>query len=866
MLEIRELAGLARDREPLCRGVPLPRGWLGPGQPLRLRGEEDGCALPVQLAPLSYWPDGSIRWCLLDFQISLAPFGRISATLEREPCAPDEAPVVRVERRGDTWHVNTGAASFEVRSDLSPLPAQVRVAGEERLLRAGELTLVDGGGRTRAARLLRTDLEAAGPLRATLASEGRFSGRRGRLLRFICRLHFFAGHRLVRADLCLGNTGAARHSGGFWDLGDPGSFPVGDLSVRFAPTPAGGRPVLVSVDGGQSYAEAGADCSVYQDSSGGERWDSTNHAGPDGKPLPRFRGYRLQSAGRARSEAGRATPILRAGGAAGARVAATVQRFWQEFPTALEHRGGMLRAGLFPGERGVPHELQGGERKTRTVFLEFDGAENALRWVHQPLVPVLSREWVSRSGALPFLPERADVFDWEELIRGVVSGPSAFEARRETIDEYGWRNFGELYADHEAVRRAEPRPLVSHYNNQYDPLHGFLRQFLLRGDPRWFVLAHELARHVRDIDVYHTARDRAEYNHGMFWHTEHYQDAATCSHRSFSRHHTRSYGEQSFGGGPSPEHCYTRGLVLHHLLTGEPASRDTVLELAGWIRRVNREPSTLLGSLHLLIRNRRVLAAESRPEGLGPGRHPLTRASGNGIETLLDAFELTGERSWLEEAEGMIRGCAGPQDDIDRRDLLNAELRWSYTVCLQAVARYLEVKRERDEIDGMYAYARRTLLHYADWMERNEYHYLDRKDQLEFPTETWAAQDLRKARVLLAAALHAEPGRRERLARRGCAFFEESMERYRSFDTAGLTRPLALLLQNCELYQCFRAGPGGAVEPFPAPSADRPEAPGRRVPRGALGLVLDQLAHALRETSPAEELRWVRSRLRSRRR
>ena len=40
--------------------------------------------------------------------------------------------------------------------------------------------------------------------------------------------------------------------------------------------------------------------------------------------------------------------------------------------------------------------------------------------------------------------------------------------RREIIDEYGWRNFGEIYADHEAVYHQGRGPFVSHYNNQYD--------------------------------------------------------------------------------------------------------------------------------------------------------------------------------------------------------------------------------------------------------------------------------------------------------------------------------------------------------------------------------------------------------------
>ena len=60
---------------------------------------------------------------------------------------------------------------------------------------------------------------------------------------------------------------------------------------------------------------------------------------------------------------------------------------------------------------------------------------------------------------------------------------------------------------------------------QYDPLAGFAYQFLRSGDPRWWALMEDLAAHVRDIDTYHTDRDKSAYNHGLFWHTVHYVDA-----------------------------------------------------------------------------------------------------------------------------------------------------------------------------------------------------------------------------------------------------------------------------------------------------------------------------------------------------
>ena len=81
------------------------------------------------------------------------------------------------------------------------------------------------------------------------------------------------------------------------------------------------------------------------------------------------------------------------------------------------------------------------------------------------------------------------------------------------------------------------------------------------GDVRWYQLMRDLARHVIDIDIYHTQEDRPAYNGGLFWHTDHYTDAATATHRSYSRANRDTQGGSRYGGGPSNEHNYTTGLL-----------------------------------------------------------------------------------------------------------------------------------------------------------------------------------------------------------------------------------------------------------------------------------------------------------------
>ena len=122
------------------------------------------------------------------------------------------------------------------------------------------------------------------------------------------------------------------------------------------------------------------------------------------------------------------------------------------------------------------------------------------------------------------------------------------------------------------------------------------------------------------------------------------------------------------------------------------------------------------------------------------------------MNTLLDGYRLTGERMFLDKAEQIVRRCIHPADDIESRNLLDAENKWFYTMFLQALGRYLDLKAERGQLDRMYAYARASLLSYARWMADHEYPFLEKPAILEYPTETWPAQDMRKSEIFEAAA------------------------------------------------------------------------------------------------------------------
>jgi hypothetical protein len=473
-----------------------------------------------------------------------------------------------------------------------------------------------------------------------------------------------------------------------------------------------------------------------------------------------MRGYRMRSGSDERTGL-RATPVVTMSNA-NTSVTVTMPKFWQNFPAAIAANDHSLAVRLFPADFADVHEIQGGEQKTHEVFLAFDRdtvTADPLAWCRSRLVAHVEPRWYCHGAALPYLTvaEEAGSTVQRELVDCAIIGTDTFEHKREVVDHYGWRHFGEIYGDHEAVRQPG---LVSHYNNQYDPICGFARQFFSTNDVRWWTAMMELAAHVVDIDVYHTVEDKWGYNRGLFWHTYHYGDADIATHRTYPR----ACGGKTHGGGPSGEHNYTTGLMLHYFLTGDVASREAAIDLGQYVVDADDCLKTIF---KWLDRGHTGFPTASGTMAYqGPGRGPA-----NSLNALLDALRLSGRPEFLDKAEQLIRRCIHPADDVPSRHLLDAERKWFYTMFLQSLGKYLDEKIARGEADQMWAYGRASLLHYAHWMADHERPYLDHPDGLEFPTETWAAQDIRKSDVFYFAAQHAEGAERARFLERAEYFF-----------------------------------------------------------------------------------------------
>jgi hypothetical protein len=796
----------SRQAEPVTLGLPLPMGLVADERCLTLAGA--GGNVPLQASVLERWPDGSIRWVLLDFQadaprtyhLRLARPGVGTSGLNVRDChgAAEIASSTAVFRVSGLGPFRLDVCSLD--ADIPTHRVALEIRGQSDTLMQPEVSSVEW--------------ETIGPLRSVLLVRASVALEASRSLQLALRLHFYAGSPTVRFDVAVTNPAPARHVDGFWELGDAGSVLLRDLTVRVETGPP--QQAMYSTEPGGPLQATTLPFELYQDSSGGEHWNSRVHVNRDGIVPLSFCGYRVR-AGAVTGGGSRATPVLWTDDGAH-RTGIAVRHFWQNAPKSLEATGSHLRLRLFPRQFADLHEIQGGERKTHTFHVAF-GTDTVssvpLDWVRQPAFVAASAEHYCAAGAVPYLlpqPE-APRDEYEQLITSIVEGPHSFTQRREEIDEYGWRSFGDIYADHESAYYSGPRPIVSHYNNQYDAIAGFAHQFLRSADPRWWSSMDELASHVRDIDIYHTDDDKAAYAGGLFWHTAHYVDAGRSTHRCYPK------APGVPGGGPANEHAYSTGLMLHYFLTGDVASRDAALGLADWVIRMddgNRTP------LRWLAGGATGLASKTHSlDYHGPGR-----GAGNAIVVLLNGYRLSGRPEYLTQAEALIRRCVHPCDDVGSRGLLDPESRWSYTVFFQSLGRYLDEKILRNDLDATYAYARDSLLLYARWMHEHEYLYLEKPELLEYPTETWAAQDVRKSDVLLFAAKHATAAAdRDGFIARADALFDGAMTMLAARPTKFTARPRVILMGSGFMRYAFRpgrvfprapAGPSHVAGPGPA--------------------------------------------------
>ena len=584
---------VAFSSTPVTSGIPFPSGHLADSTKVCLL-DAGGQAVPLQTESLCQWPDGSIRWLLLDFQTDLAPKGlaqyRLEYGLDVESADTPDSPVTVSEDNGRIV-VDTGALEAVFSADSQSILESLKLNGGSGLtFQHALLSLENYYGfpparyGNRPAKTLQ--VETVGSMRTVIKAEGRYEPLSGfeSGFAYVLRFHFYAGSSALKIEHTFVNTtpetseGSGPAESAISRTSAAHQVPIVGLRTVSLHLPAPEGDGLRYVSGIEEDDPLAGDLAglyearLIQSTSSACRLFECASNGADGVwERMTDAALKVQHA-RAAGWAGVETSKL------GLTVA--VRDFWQQYPKAfrLSHRG--IDLDLWTSERipsvlgsDPPFNCVQGESKTHEIFLSFTSGEidrdraEAFQYHLRAETPC---EWACSSGALapiaPADPDRFPVYEaavaaldvdrmghggghwWHKIVTD--GGEDS-----ETYDRYGMENWGD-------------NPLIWGYqtkyrmwsNCEYDLAHTAFQEYLRSGNSAYCYRAIQAARHVRDVDTIH--------------HSTVAPETVGAPHHHWIHHCIQP---------PNSGHLWSEGIVEHYWLTGDKRSLDVVWKLGDYL-------------------------------------------------------------------------------------------------------------------------------------------------------------------------------------------------------------------------------------------------------------------------------------------
>jgi exo-rhamnogalacturonan lyase-like protein len=505
-LTVQEPANVARAADPVTTGVPFAQGALPAGTALAL-ADAAGKAVPVQTRVLAKWPDGSIKWVLVDFQTAaLAAGGEVTYGLVKGAPATLAQPI-KVSETKNAIIVDTGAMQISLSLEQFELFKSVKIGGAEVLAgeTAGALHITDLAGKVRTSmsgelKDYKLKVVESGPIRTVVRATGEMQANDKLRLGFTCWYNFYAGQKFVRVFFTTRNLAGSSHTAtdqsSVRDIAyqasvvqrNPKNLAVEAVDLVLK-TKLTAKSYVLGGDKPITGALAGKSVKLYQDSSSGWTWQVAEKAIRDpriienqkfmksiSKPnLPyfeyskniysglldkkrytgcTFRGYKTYADGK---ESGRGERA--AGWAQLGETTVGVRYFWQKYPKAFElGADGTIRIALWPKDWSSQHVFEGRTHKTHELLFAFGDSKPAetFKRFDRRLLATAPNTYYCASGAFNgyLMPEnRKEYPRFEDMALTAVkcgvnkninpSWDSSLEIEREKYDQYGVWHFGD---------------------------------------------------------------------------------------------------------------------------------------------------------------------------------------------------------------------------------------------------------------------------------------------------------------------------------------------------------------------------------------------------------------------------------------
>lgn len=537
-ITVEEPTGVVRENWPVTRGIPFRKGELFDHHMVSLRNSK-GELVPVQLKPLVFWEDRSIKWLLVDFQASLPAQANVDFVIEVND-SPMQSPVnkeVSLIAKDDTFVFDNGI----LRAEISVLDGfrildQVILngktvlegsscngfilrtsAGEDFLSRFGVIT--------------ETRIEEAGPLRAVLYIAGDHRNKQSeKLFRYEARLTAYAGISWMDLEYTFIND----HDEEFTDLQE----------VSFSLTPDLRAATTGMVGAYKHTYKFSEPFSIYQDQpcryfffSGSRIYDENGVHQEYEHPGEMLKKVAHGWLDLSDSEHG---------------LTVCVFRMAMLAPKAINSTGQTIKVDLFPDRQEGLHFHQGMARTHRVMlyFHQGDGETakaNQMATCYENDLQAWAPGWFVESGIFePLYPYKPKVQpDINIRLR------DQFYSFYNSSLMLGFLNYGDSIQGHSGPRMNYTA------NNEYDLPFVMAMQFARTGERDYFEVLQASAWHMMDIDfIHHTTHAPLELGGVRIHGNQHVQ------------YNCEAMPDYSI----ATSHMWSEGLLAYYYLTGHPTA------------------------------------------------------------------------------------------------------------------------------------------------------------------------------------------------------------------------------------------------------------------------------------------------------